>query len=58
MQVYFLFMFLHFIPEILRRYCVFLKVSVRVFFDLGELIKLFKKLLVFIHAQVFSEFVI
>ena len=59
-------MFLHFIPitlllkNILRCFCVFLKVkvSVRVFFDLGELIKLFKKLLVFIHAQVSSEFVI
>ena len=51
-------MFLHFIPITLRFFCVFLKVSVRIFFDLGELIKLLKKLLVFIHAQVFSEFVI
>ena len=58
MQVYFLFVILHFIPETLWCYCVFLKVSVRVFFYLGELIKLFKKLLVFIHAQVFSEFII
>ena len=56
MQVDFLFVLLHFDHLIFSPWMVFLKVCIRVIFDKSKLIEFIQKLLVSVHAQVFSEF--